>query len=54
MVIERVTPRGYYTFGDYIGFLPDGSTQRYSTEREYEEDFKEILDEAMEKEKEKC
>ena len=54
MVIERVTPRGYYTFGDYIGFLPDGSTQKYESEKEYELNFKELLDEAMEKERKKC
>ena len=40
-------PKGYYTNADYFGYLPDGSRQRYVSEKEYEEDFKEILADKM-------
>ena len=44
--IKVKAPYGYYA-DDYYGYLPDGIKQRYPTEKEYEEDFKEILDEKM-------
>ena len=42
-------PKGYYTNADYFGYLPNGSKQRYVSEKEYVEDFQEILDEEMAK-----
>ena len=46
--IKVKAPYGYYA-DDYYGYLPDGTKQGYPTEKEYEEDFKELLDAEMEK-----
>ena len=42
--IKITEPKGYYA-DDYYGYLPDGTKGRYPTEKEYRENFQEILDE---------
>ena len=35
--------KGYYEGYSYVGFMPDGSKQRFATEGEYAEEYQEAL-----------
>ena len=46
--IKVKAPYGYYA-DDYYGYLPDGTKQRFPTEKEYIDEFRDILKEEMNK-----
>jgi len=39
------TLRGYYEKSSYVGFMPDGTKQRFPTEAEYVEAYREASNE---------